>query len=133
MLKGTLDNNFPRRGRILLVVVSLALFTTSSGWAGLCEELSPTSANVQHYGTDYLPRLDFHDGVAALATCSHDLPAVLPADMSFPIYGYNLQGAISGVRFRIFSTLPIISFQPAAGFTAIGSQVIVTSPTIPDL
>jgi len=102
----------------------LAIGFTSFALATNCEELSPTSTNVMAYGTDYLPRLDFHDGLEAETACVYDLPDALPAEMNIPLYGFNLQNAITGVRFRLIASVPLVTFTPSEDLTEIGGETV---------
>lgn len=99
------------------VLVTLVLLATAVAQAGTCEALSPTSANVLGFGSDYLPRLDFHPGEGASDLCVLPLPGALPGALSLPLYAYNLQGEASGARLRLVASAEITGFQPDAGVT----------------
>ena len=97
------------------VVAALLLLTTAGAQGGVCETLSPTSANVVGFGTDYLPRVDFHPGEGDGTLCAVPLPGVLPGVVALPVYAYNLQGEAAGVRMRLFASVEITDFEPAPG------------------
>lgn len=108
-----------RQGRVLTkaVMMALSLLAAAVAQGGVCETLSPTSANVVGFGTDYLPRIDFHPGEGGADLCAVPLPGTLPGPLSLPLYTYNLQGEASGVRLRLVASAEITGFQPAAGVT----------------
>jgi hypothetical protein len=108
-----------RQGRVLTnaVIMALSLFATAVAQGGVCEALSPTSANVVGFGTDYLPRIDFHSGDGEADLCAVPLPGTLPGALALPLYAYNLQGEASGARLRLVASTAITGFQPAAGVT----------------
>ncbi len=108
-----------RLGRVLTnaVIMVLSILVTAVAQGGVCEALSPTSANVVGFGTDYLPRIDFHPGEGEADLCAVPLPATLPGTLALPLYAYNLQGEASGVRLRLVASAEISGFQPASGVT----------------
>ena len=108
------------RGWRFLAGLSCVLALTSApriACAGSCEALSPRSANVLGFGTDYLPRVDFHGGEPGDA-CAFPLPASLPGALSIPLHAYNLQGEATGVRLRLISSVEIQGFTPVPGVSA---------------
>lgn len=108
-----------RQGRLTAsaVCAALLLMATTVAQGGVCETLSPTSANVVGFGTDYLPRIDFHPGEGAADQCAVPLPGTLPGTLSLPVYAYNLQGEALGARFRLVASAQITDFQVAPGVT----------------
>ncbi|MHB8078130.1 MAG: hypothetical protein ACYDIE_02590 [Candidatus Krumholzibacteriia bacterium] len=67
------------------------------------------------FGTDYLPRIDFHPGEGAADLCAVPLPGALPGTVALPLYAYNLQGEASGARLRLVASAEITDFQAAPG------------------
>ena len=110
-------------------LLGFVLLVSSTAWAGSCETLSPTSANVLSHGIDYLPRLDFHDGSQPPEACAYALPAPRPAHMFLPLHAHNLRGAMVSARFRIVSTTEILAFAPHPGLTEVGGQTPVRDGT----
>jgi len=108
-----------RQGRMMTnaVIMTLLLLTTAVAQGGICEALSPTSANVVGFGTDYLPRIDFHPGEGGADLCAVPLPGTLPGVLALPLYAYNLQGEASGARLRLVASAEITGFEPAPGVT----------------
>lgn len=106
-----------RPGRVMTnaVIMALSLLAAAVAQGGVCEALSPTSANVVGFGTDYLPRIDFHSGEGGADLCAVPLPGTLPGALALPLYAYNLQGEASGARLRLLASAEITGFQPAPG------------------
>lgn len=106
-------------GRITTSAVgaALVLLATAVAQGAICEALAPTSANVVGFGSDYLPRIDFHPGEGEADLCSVPLPGTLPGTIALPLYAYNLQGEASGARLRLVASVEIADFEPAPGVT----------------
>jgi len=90
-----------------------------SATAGVCDPLTAVSPSVTGGGTDYLPRLDLHPAGGVADACVQPLPDDLPGPVVFPVWAYNLQGQVTGARFRLFASAPIAGFAPSVDFVLV--------------
>jgi hypothetical protein len=86
-------------------------------FADPCRAPVPASRSRTLYGTDYLPRIDCHDGRAGPEACIKPLAEFSGGRGAVSVFAYNLQGPLAGARFRLTATTEIHGFSPAAGLT----------------
>lgn len=103
------------RRRYIPALVFMVAMATST-FAGICEDLAPTSDNATTYGVDYRPRLGFR-------TQSDEDVCALPLDgdyARFRLYAWNVGLGTTGASFRLLSDGEIVSFEPHSGFSDAG-------------